>query len=609
MPKKRASPAVKKDPRAGKGEEVKHTPHKRAVAGLRYSHYQDVRILGGDGIHDPFIQKYMGIDIKEGYAPRMSQVPINVTRKGDGTLKISKYTAADRRKDGIMAVDERPDIFTGAVNKTQKKIIWPKYYQNPYQYQDMVYLQDIYANTICGRIFDMVAFFALASGVRPKLRVRNESQYTDDDAKIKDIGDHKWMIDELHQIEKEISKSNTGVPFGDSDSDAGDTGRTEYPVGPMGTAESPAQPAYDTSLQKKWFAAFINTMMFGREMIVPRIDPADNTVQISEGEKYKNIPKIMMVIHPRDMGFNYVDYMTHRLLGIQLNNSNWILRPDEMIFWEWMPDNPVYGSKFYGMSAAQSMMGSARTLRRMIEVDFPLIAKTRWSGMYWLVFKRKGEETQTSDDELASYLSRVELNGINATLEDNPAEDFMVHKIDLDPKIEGLLQTTRELIQYMMSQVGMPQGLLYGEDNLNRDTLKAKISAWTRGALKRYRQPFLDAITDQWYGRLGATLAAQSEKWKKALESFEIIATVDEFQLENREDLLRVMMMLENVTGAWTDKARAEFLEMEDLQQKIDADKAPEDVPPMPGGGGMGGGGMKVTDDKGRKYGVEGDVR
>ena len=81
MPKKRASPAVKKDPRAGKGEEVKHTPHKRAVAGLRYSHYQDVRILGGDGIHDPFIQKYMGIDIKEGYAPRMSQVPINVTRK------------------------------------------------------------------------------------------------------------------------------------------------------------------------------------------------------------------------------------------------------------------------------------------------------------------------------------------------------------------------------------------------------------------------------------------------------------------------------------------------------------------------------------------------
>ena len=87
--------------------------------------------------------------------------------KVDGTLKISKYTAADRRKDGIMAVDERPDIFTGAVNKTQKKIIWPKYYQNPYQYQDMVYLQDIYANTICGRIFDMVAFFALASGVQP----------------------------------------------------------------------------------------------------------------------------------------------------------------------------------------------------------------------------------------------------------------------------------------------------------------------------------------------------------------------------------------------------------------------------------------------------------
>ena len=172
-------------------------------------------------------------------------------------------------------------------------------------------------------------------------------------------------------------------------------------------------------------------------MIIPRIDEKDNEVEVNVNGKttiYKNIPKIMLVIHPRDMGFNYVDYMTHRLLGIQLNTSNWILRPDEMIFFEWSPDNPVYGSKFYGMSAAQSMMGSARTLRRIIEVDFPLIAKTRWSGMYWLVFKQKGEMLGTRDAELAAILSNIELNGINATMEENPKEDFMLHKIDLDPK-------------------------------------------------------------------------------------------------------------------------------------------------------------------------------
>jgi hypothetical protein len=405
------------------------------------------------------------------------------------------------------------------------------------------------------------------------------------------------MIDTIEEIEKNISTSSNPKAF-DVPND------TEYPIGPIATAESPSTPTYDTPLQSKWFAAFINMMMFGREIIVPRVDETDNKVKVREDGKemeYKNIPKIMMVIHPRDMGFNYVDYMTHRLLGIQLNNSNWILRPDEMIFWENKPDNPVYGSKFYGMAEAQSMMGSARTLRRVIEVDFPLIAKTRWSGMYWLVFKRKGETLGTSDEELRKILANIELNGINATLEDEPKEDFMLHKIDLDPKIQELLQMVKDLIIYMMSQVGMPQGLLYGEDSLNRDTLKAKIASWTKGGLKKYRQPFLDVVTSQWYNRLVKTLAPQNKKWEKGLKLFDIVATVDEFKLDEREQLINALMMLENITGAWTDEARAEFLEMEGLQQKIDPDKGPEDVPPMPGKGG----GMDIKDKQtGKEFGV-----
>ena len=455
-----------------------------------------------------------------------------------------------------------------------------------------MYLQDIYANTIAGRIFDVVAFFAIANGIKARLKIRNESAYKNDEEKRKVLDDHKWMTDTLNEIEKDAVAAP--LPFGRR-KEAG----VDYPVGPIGTAE-PGQPALDTPLQKKWFACFINEMMFGRSMMVPRVDMADNTVEVN-GKKYKGIPKIFMVIHPRDMGFNYVDHMTHRLLGIQLSNSNWIIRPDEMVFWEWMPDNPVYGSKFYGMSAAQSMMGSARTLRRIIEVDFPLIAKTRWSGMYWLVFKRKGEEIADSDTELQRYLNKIELNGINATLEEDPPNDFAVHKIDLDPKIKELNETVRDLIQYMMAQVGMPQGLLYGEDSLNRDTLKSKINSWTRGALKRYREPFLDSITVQWYSRLAATLAAQDSKWSEALKKVEIVATVDEFSLDSREELISTLAMLENITGAWTDTARADYLEMHDLQQRVDPDKGPEDVPGMPSKS------MKVQDESGRKYEVSDD--
>jgi len=565
------------------------------VAGISFSDYAEVKIMGGDGINDPWIQHSTGVNIPKNYIPKMTTVPVNVTRENN-MLTIKPFTAADYKRMG--AEDYDTDIFTGATDK-QKKIIWPKYYQNPYQFQDYIYLQDIYANTICGRIFDMMGFFSLANGVKPKLVIKHESMFGTDDAKQKALQDYKWVIDSIEEIERNISTSSNPKAFGKTDETD-----EEFPVGPMGTAPSPKTPTYDTSLQKKWFAAFINMMMFGREIIVPRIDPSDNKITVYEEGKdveYSNIPKIMLVIHPRDMGFNYVNYMTHRLLGIQLNNSNWILRPDEMIFWENKPDNPVYGSKYYGIAEAQSMMGSARTLRRIIEVDFPLIAKTRWSGMYWLVFKRKGEQVSTSDEELRRILSNIELNGINATLEENPAEDFMIHKIDLDPKIEGLLQTVRDLIQYMMAQVGMPQGLLYGEDSLNRDTMKAKIAAWTKGPLKRYREPFLEVLTNQWYKRITKTLEEQSEKWKKAMDIFDVVATVDEFKLDEREQLINALMLLENITGAWTDEARAEFLEISDLQQRIDPDKGPEDVPPMPSGGG----GLNVKDKQsGKEFGV-----
>lgn len=581
----------------------KYNPNQIRVAGISFTDYAEVKYMGGDGVHDPWIQK-MGVNLSKNYQPHMTQEPINVKRSNEGILSIKKYTAADYKQRGMPAPadDIDIDIFTGAAktDKYKRKIIWPKYYQNPYQYQDYVYLQDIYANTICGRIFDMLGFFALANGVVPKLRVRNEGMFKDDKEKQKALQDHKWMTDTLEEIERNISTSSSVTSFSKGPSNTG----AEYPIGPIATAESPSTPTYDTPLQSKWFACFINEMMFGRSMAVPRIDEDDHKVKVMEDGKeqeYKNIPKILLVIHPRDMGFNYVDYMTHRLLGIQLNNSNWILRPDEMIFWENKPDNPVYGSKFYGMSEAQSMMGSARTLRRIIEVDFPLIAKTRWSGMYWLVFKRKGEQTGTSDDELQKILSNIELSGINATLEDEPKDDFMVHKIDLDPKIEGLLQTVKDLIQYMMSQIGMPQGLLYGEDQLNRDTLKAKIASWTKGPLKRYRQPSLDVLTNQWYRRLTKTLEEQSDKWKEAMEIFEIVADVVEFKLDEKEQLINTLMMLENITGAWTDKARAEYLEMADLQQKIDPKKGPEDVPPMPGSGG----GFNVKDkESGKEFGV-----
>ena len=551
------------------------------VAGLSFTDYAEYKFMGADGVHDPFIQKNMGVNIPRNYTPRMTTVPVNVEFNKNVIQSIKPFTAGEMK---AMTTNFGSEMKTAAAQtktystRQDTRIIWPKYYQNPYQYQDYVYLQDIYANTICGRIFDVVVHFSLAMGIKPKIKIRNEDQFETPEAKQTFLKDHKWMTDELEEIDRNVSTSSDATSFGKEDPTMG---RIES-IGPYGTAESSDTPTYDTSLQAKWQSAMILGLMFGRDCIVPRVDPDDNEVTVVKDDKkvtYKNIPKIMLVIHPRDMGFNYVDYRTHRLLGLQLNNSNWILKPNEMIFWEWKPDNPVYGSKFYGMSAAQSMMGSARTLRRIIEVDFPLIAKTRWSGMYWLVFKRKGESIGTSDVELARILANVELNGINATLEEVPRDDFMLHKIDLDPKIAELLQTVKDLIQYMMAQVGLPQGLLYGEQDLNRDTLSKKIATWTKGPLKSYRSWFLQGVTNYWYRRMTKTLEEQDNEWKKAMDEVEIIADVEEFRLEDMLEQVEFITRIQQILGsALTTKAIGEMIDMPDIDSMLDPDKEPPEA-------------------------------
>lgn len=152
----------------------------------------------------------------------------------------------------------------------------------------------------------------------------------------------------------------------------------------------------------------------------------------------------------------------------------------------------------------------------------------------------------------------------------------------------------------MMSQVSMPQGLLFGEQDLNRDTLKTGIQTFTKGPIKKYRTWFLRTATE-WYERMAETIKPQNEAIAKVLEDFDIVATIDEFNLENPQELAAGLMVLENATGPWTNEAKAEYLEMEDLAQKIDPDKGPEDLPPMPGGGGRP---MDITNDAGKKFKV-----
>jgi hypothetical protein len=557
----------------------------RGIGGLSITDFADVA-QGGDLKHDPFILKNFGKKVPSGHIPRMELKPRNIIFNDKNIIQSNKpFTASEAKKFGTWFPQEdfsSNELKTFAAAKTRGiggVFLWPKYWQNPYQYQDYLVLQDNYANTIAGRILDVIVYFTMANGIKPKLQPKDKAKFKTDEELSIAIEKAEWVTNVFEQIDASISKGGDITPFTVFD----DKDNAKY-IPNYSTADKDS-PKYDTPLQAKWSAACTMGLNFGRTAIVPNVDPQDNAVDFQVNGKqmsFKGIPKILQIIHPRDLGFNFVDPLTWKLLGIQVYNSNWILKPNQMMFLEWNPDNPVYGSMFYGFSAMQSMIGSARSLRRIIEVDFPLIAKTRWSGMYWIFFKRKGEGLTTAQQEHAAILSSIKLDGINISLEDDPLTDVKIENIDLDPKIMELIEMCKFLIQYMMSQVGMPQGLVFGEQDLNRDTLKTGIQTFTKGPIKRYRRWILTAAT-QWYERMAATIIPQNPDIAQVLEDFDIVATVDEFNLESPAELAAALSMLENVTGPWKIEAKAEFLEMEDLQQKIDPDKGPEDLPPMPG--------------------------
>lgn len=537
-----------------------------------------------DSGYDPFILKNMGKKVPYNYMPKMSMEPRDIKfDEKTGVIKsITKFTAAQRKQFGAALKVKSSKL---------RHFIWPKYWLNPYQYQDYVILQDNYANTIAGRIIDVLVYFTLGNGIKPKLVPKHRSQFETEDALIKALEKHQWLLDVLEAIDRDVSTSSDPQPFKpleEFDEEA------QY-VPFYSDDETKIKNTFDTPLQQKWASILTLALNFGREVVIPEIDPDDNEVTI-EDKTYKNIPKILKIIHPRDLGFNHISVRTWKLLGIQLYNSNWILRPNQMMFFEWGAHNPVYGAMYYGFALPQSMIGSARALRRIIEVDFPLIAKTRWSGMYWLFFKRKGEGLMTAEAEHAAILNAIRLDGINISLEDEPNDDVRLEKIDLDPKIMELIEMARFLIQYMMAQVGMPQGLMFDEQALNRATLIGKIRSFIQGPIRKYRSWFLEALSQQWYGRMVATLSEQDDRIKDILKDFDVVADVEEFQLENWNELVQAFLMLSQL-NPFKNEEIGKFLNIDNYESKIDPDK---ELPPLPGSGGM-----KVTTPEGKTFGVD----
>ena len=75
---------------------------------------------------------------------------------------------------------------------------------NPYQDLDYMVLQDIYANSIGGRIIDRKEELKFGNGIKPILKFRHPEKEGDEEKQQKELEKNQHIIDKLNMVDDAI---------------------------------------------------------------------------------------------------------------------------------------------------------------------------------------------------------------------------------------------------------------------------------------------------------------------------------------------------------------------------------------------------------------------
>ena len=314
------------------------------------------------------------------------------------------------------------------------------YYFNPYQDYDYIVLQDMYMNSIAGRIIDLyVSFIFGNTGVKPVLRVNKK---VNDEADAKLCDKYKYVITKIQGYEKFLETRGKN--------------RLSY------------------SMQTKYVSLVKRALIFGRSMFAYDFV---SDMEYFEGRTHdaSKLANSIKDIHPRDMGIIRQDADSWDLTGCGIRWHGGIRDIENLLYLEHEPASAVYRGGWYGLSFMQSMIGSSRTLRTLLDRVMPQFAKTNWASRAIVVFKKKGTAEDDPNEEIADIVPSLVTGEIGVFLEDDPHEDVAVHTLDVTPDMEKLVSAIEMHIKYIMAQARIPQALLYDEGNINLATLIGKM--------------------------------------------------------------------------------------------------------------------------------------
>jgi len=450
-------------------------------------------------------------------------------------------------------VDKNNEIISqgpfAAKSIKDKTSTYPRYFLNQYTALDYILYQNIWMTTVCGSIIDILTAFTMGRGIRPILKLNrnadiplktiNGKQESKDEAEARIIDENESLLDPIIAIDKSFSDPDQKDPYLDED--------------------------FNTKIE----SLIRNHWIYGRCMLLK--ESFDEYTFEWEGKKYPKIPNVLKVIHPRDMGFVQIDQPTLKLKGIQLNYSTTIIPAEEMLFLEHLADSPIYLGKYYGYSKMQRMLGHGRSLRKLIDKDFPNVASVGYAGFSIVAFKRDKKGTNAESDQNQTFVNTMTVGLPNAASFVDPEHDVHVHQVDTDPKIREMIEMAHYHAEACAKINEVPTALVAKEKDPNRDTLLGILRLFIENVVKRHRS------------NIGAKIAAQHympnfriiyEGKSEILDKFHIESEFDDYKLESWVDIVDSVVNLNQLFKLKTD-ANGELLGIPNLESKIDPDADP----------------------------------
>lgn len=481
-----------------------------------------------------------------------------------------------------------------AKTSTSGRPIFPKFFLNPLNALDMIVLQDIYMHTICGSIIDVLVSFTLGKGIRPVLKLNSEN--------IKDIKAIKIQRDD--ETESDSSNSDT-IRSKDrkvkGDKENKETEETkeeaiirvleenEWLLDPIKAIDKsfsdPKQldPYLDENWDDKVEALVRNHWIYGRCMMT--YEYFDDLAFEWNGKKFLDIPNVVKIIHPRDMGFVQIDQVTQKLKGCSLMFSTGMILAEDMLYLEHVKNSPIYNAKFYGYSKMLRMLGDGRSLRKLKDRDFPNVASIGYAGFSIIAFKKDAKGSKAEADQNTSFVNTMTVGSPNATTLANPEHDMKVHNVDTDPKISEMIEMAHYHAEAAAKSAEVPTTLVSKEKDPNRDTLLGILRLFKENVIKNHQAKIGKVFDAQHYMPNFRKIYKDNED---VLKNFHVESEFIDIKLESWDDLVSSVIELSKLNPLRAE-AIGEFLGIEHYESKIDPDAEPLEEESV------------VTDDKGRK--------